>query len=125
MSDKEGSGEPGMSGANRAAWLDDPDVIVFAGEEELLPGSYEEHADLPGWLGARFGRRREEVEQDWNKVVHQMRSLLDRAVAVTQDFALDEVTFQLGFSAEGQVVFVAKAGITTTISAKFKRRAPG
>jgi hypothetical protein len=34
-----------------------------------------------------------------------------------QGYELSEIKFELGFSAEGQLVFVAKAGITTTISA--------
>lgn len=45
--------------------------------------------------------------------------------AVTKDYDLDEITFELGFSGEGKIVFVAKAGVTTSISAKFKRRSRG
>ena len=37
-------------------------------------------------------------------------------------YALEDVTFELGFSAEGKIVFVAQAGITTTISVTFKRQ---
>jgi hypothetical protein len=51
-----------------------------------------------------------------------MRYLLDQVSAVTKDYELEEVTFELGFSAEGAIVFVAKAGVTTTISAKFQRK---
>ena len=34
---------------------------------------------------------------------------------------LDEVTVELGFSADGQIVFVARAGITTTLRVTFRR----
>jgi hypothetical protein len=47
---------------------------------------------------------------------------LDGISAAAKGYELDEITFQLGFSAEGRIVFVAKAGVTTTISAKFTRK---
>jgi hypothetical protein len=39
------------------------------------------------------------------------------------DFELSEVQFQLGFSAQGTIVFIAEAGINATISATFTRKA--
>jgi len=126
-------------------WLDDPEVIVFAGggfpsrqpimrtlvandkeflktealdfrPERILPGEFDDP------LRGLFGVKKGEVRADWQKVVGQIRSLLDGVSAVTKDYDLDEITFELGFSAEGKIIFVAKAGVTTSISAKFKRR---
>jgi hypothetical protein len=99
----------------------DPDVMIFAGEKELSPGALEQHS-LSGWAGPLFGRTKVEVRADWEKVVNQIRYLLDEVSAATKDYSLSEITFQLGFSAEGQIVFAAKSGITTTISAKFTRK---
>jgi hypothetical protein len=103
------------------AWLRDPDVMVFVTERELPIGGIQQHS-LGAWVGNLFGRTKEEVRADWEKVLDQMRFLLDKVSTTTKDYELDELTFQLGFSAEGKIVFVAKAGVTTTISAKFKRK---
>ena len=105
----------------RADWLENPDLIIFAGEDELRPGAIEQHG-LTEWAGNLFGRKKEEVKADWETVLSQMRYLLDRVSTAAKDYELSEVDFQLGFSAEGKIVFVAKAGITTTISAKFARK---
>jgi hypothetical protein len=99
----------------------DPEIIWFAGEERLPEGAIEQHSlsDIAGYI---FGRKKEDVEADWTKIVGQISSLISMDVPLIKEFALDEVTFQLGFSAEGHLVFVAKAGVQTTISAKFKRK---
>jgi hypothetical protein len=96
------------------------DVIVFAGERELPVGAIEEHGPQK-IFGNLFTRKKGDVREDWKRVVEQIRFLLDGVSAATEDYDLTEITFELGFSAEGQIVFVAKAGVTTTISAKFIR----
>ena len=103
-------------------WLNDPDVIVFATERQLPAVGGIVQRSLSEWAGALFGRSKKEVKEDWQKVVTQMRFLLDEVSAATKDYELNELTFELGFSAEGQIVFVAKAGVTTTISATFTRK---
>ena len=109
------------SASSPPSWVNDPELIVFAGEKELPVGGIEQHS-LSEWAGSLFGRTRVEVKADWEKVLGQMHYLLDQVPAVTKDYELAEVTFELGFSAEGAIVFVAKAGVTTTISAKFTRK---
>jgi hypothetical protein len=103
------------------AWVNDPELIVFAGEKELPVGGIEQHS-LGEWAASLFGRTKVEVKADWEKVLGQMRYLLDEVSAAGKEYELKEITFELGFSAEGAIVFVAKAGITTTISAKFTRK---
>lgn len=106
---------------SRPAWLSDADMIVFAGDRELPVGAIEQHG-LRDVFGNLFTRTKEEVRADWEQVVGQIRFLLDGVSAVTKDYQLEEITFQLGFSAEGKIVFVAKAGVNTTVSAKFVRK---
>ena len=84
-----------------ADWLRDPDLIVFAGEDELPAGAIEQHG-LTDWAGNLFGRKKEEVKEDWETVLSQMRYLLDRVSTAAKDYELSEVNFQLGFSAGGQ-----------------------
>jgi hypothetical protein len=85
-------------------------------------GAFEEHG-LSDIAERLFGKRRVDVEADWEKVIGQLNSLIDRVAVSAKSFSLDEITFELGFSAEGQIVFVAKAGVQTTIIATFKRKA--
>ncbi len=107
--------------APRPRWLTDPTIVVFGGERELSVGAIEQHS-LGDVIGDLFGRSREEVRADWKKVVGQIRYLLEDVSAVTKDYQMEEIAFELGFSAEGQLVFVAKAGVTTTIRATFKKK---
>jgi hypothetical protein len=107
--------------SNPPEWLTDPDFVVFAGEQPLPPGAAEEHS-LGETMGTIFARRSDAVRQDWDRRIGQVRSLLEQMPVDAGDYGLDEVTFALGFSAEGQIVFVAKGGITTTITVTFKRR---
>lgn len=104
-----------------AAWLSDPEVIVFAGREQLAVGVAERHG-LGESIGTLFGRKKEDVKKEWERVLDQIHFLIDQASTGVGPYQLDEINFQLGFSAEGQIVFVAKAGVTTTISATFKKK---
>lgn len=108
------------AGGKPIAW-EDPEVMWFAGDEELPVGAIRQHG-LSDLAGSIFGKKKEDVEAEWKKVVSQISSLISIEVPLVKNFDLEEITFELGFSAEGHIVFVAKAGIKTTISAKFKRR---
>ena len=100
---------------------DDPEILWFAGEDPPSEGTIQQHSllDVAGHL---FGKKKEDVEAEWRKIVDQISSFIDTAVPTMKDFTLDEVTFQLGFSAEGHIVFIAKGGVKASISAKFKRK---
>lgn len=103
--------------------LTGPEIVLFAGDSPLAVGQSEQHG-LKEFAGSVFGRSRETVQAEWNQVVDQARSFVAAAAAEAGDYALDEVTFELGFSAEGRVAFIAKGGVDATISMTFKRRTP-
>lgn len=115
------TGKTSKSQAKASALWNNPELVVFQGEEQLPEGAVARHG-LVDATANLFGRKKEAVHDEWGKVLAQMQFLLDQAVSQSKDFSLDEITFQLGFSAEGHFVFVAKAGVQTTISAKFKRK---
>lgn len=106
---------------NPPEWLTDPDFVVFDGEQPLPRGAAEEHR-LGDTMGTMFARRTSDLRQDWDRRVGQVRALLEHMPLDAGEYTLDQVTFELGFSAEGHIVFVAKGGITTTIGVTFKRR---
>jgi hypothetical protein len=115
------SGVTGSDATPEQEWLEDPEFLVFAGEAQLPLGASEEHA-LGGGIGNLLPKRKEEVKADWDRTVDQIRSLLSGVALDAAPYVLDEVTFELGFSAQGKIVFVAQAGVTATIGLTFKRR---
>lgn len=121
MTDVQDQGTATSNG--QPGWLQDPDVMVFSGEQALPLGSVEKHR-LHGAIGELFGKPKAQVEADWNKVIEQMNSLLSSVALPAKDYRLEQVTFELGFSATGQVVFIAQAGVTASISVTFKRADP-
>jgi hypothetical protein len=74
------------------------------------------------WPDDVFGLQKKDVKADWQRVVSQIRFVLEGVSATTENYELSEITFELGFSAKGKIVFVAEGGVTTTISAKFTRK---
>ena len=73
-----------------------------------------------------FTRPKKEVRADLERVMGQVAFLLDGASSAPKDYDLEEVTIALGFSAKGQIVFIAEAGVSATITVTFRRtRAPG
>ena len=56
-------------------------------------------------------------------MVGHLKELVTQLDAQVGAFELSEVTFELGFSAEGQLGFIAKAGATASVSVKFTKAA--
>jgi hypothetical protein len=102
-------------------FLIDPEIIVFSSEDAPPPGTVELHS-LSGKLANMFSRSKADVSKELDARLQQVRSMLEQADSAAGAFELSEVTVELGFSAEGAIVFVAKAGIQTTIAVKFTRR---
>ncbi len=97
----------------------DPEIMVFSGSPVLPAGTTVQHGPRARQL---FGKRIREVNANWAHVVEQMRYLISHVDTLTENFELNEVQFQLGFSAEGTIVFIARGGIDATISATFRRK---
>jgi hypothetical protein len=69
-----------------------------------------------------FTRQKEEVGAEIDRIVTQMQDLVQRLSVRMQLFELSEVSFELGFSAEGHLGFIAKAGAHGTVHVTFARR---
>jgi hypothetical protein len=96
-------------------------MVLFAGPSRLLPGDVELHG-LKEVTDRIFGKKLEDVKADWQKVFSQIREMLEETGTETpKGFSLDNVTVSLGFSAHGQLVFIAEAGVEASISLTFKR----
>lgn len=69
-----------------------------------------------------FTRRKEEVATEWDRVVDQMQDLLEHISVHIQSFQLHQVEFELGFSAEGHLGFIAKAGANGSVRVTSQRK---
>jgi hypothetical protein len=69
-----------------------------------------------------FTRQKEEVGGEIDRLVTQMQDLVGRLAVRMQLYELREVKFELGFSAEGHLGFIAKAGAHGTVHVTFARR---
>ncbi len=69
----------------------------------------------------RARRERARASLDGHDVLGSLAELLARATEATEDYTLEEVTVQLGVSAEGRLVF-ARATVDSSVSLTFKRQ---
>jgi hypothetical protein len=90
-------------------------------QQNLLQQFFQRDDDEQGAPGL-FGRARDAVKADFERVIAQLQFVLDGMSQVTKNYDLDEITFELGFTAQGKVVFIAEASVAATVTATFKRR---
>jgi hypothetical protein len=97
------------------------DLVMFVTGDGSrgIPGTDEDYGKLRDY----FTRQKEEVGAEIDRLVTQMQDLVERLAIRMQLFELNEVEFELGFSAEGHLGFIAKAGAHGTVHVKFARRA--
>lgn len=103
---------------SRQEKLDDPDVILFAGTPTLAPGELEVHS----FKDRLFGRRAEDVQDDWRRVSGQVSRLVSATEAQQPEgFHLESVEISLGFTASGRLAFIAEAGVEATVTVTWSR----
>jgi hypothetical protein len=107
--------------SSQLEWLDNPEVVVFAASEDALALGAADRHGIRATLGGLFGRAAEDVKADLDKTIEQMKSFLTDLSPSAHGYLVDEVAFQLGFSAQGRVAFIAEAGVTSSITVTFKR----
>ncbi len=97
------------------------DLVMFIadGGPPGIPGTDEQYGRIRDY----FTRQKEEVGAEIDKLVTQMQDIVGRLAIKMQLYELNEVEFELGFSAEGHLGFIAKAGAHGTVHVTFTRRA--
>ena len=99
------------------------DVFVFVAPTStvaLPPGAELDYGKLKDF----FTRSKEEVASEWDAMIARLQDMLGRLDVRVGEFKLNEVQFELGFSAEGHLGFIAKAGATASVTVTFARTAP-
>ena len=97
----------------------DPRYVYFISPAKPLPGEAEPHA----FLDTLYPRRKEEVQQDWKVAINQTVELVSQNVdSAPKGYQMDQIEVSLGFSAMGQLAFIAQAGLESSIKVVFKRQ---
>jgi hypothetical protein len=97
----------------------DPRYVYFISPAKPPPGEATPHA----FLDTLYPRRKEEVQQDWKVVINQTVDLVSQNVdSAPKGYQMDEIEVSLGFSAMGQLAFIAQAGLEASIKVVFRRQ---
>jgi hypothetical protein len=97
----------------------DTRYVYFISPAKPLPGEAAPHA----FLDTLYPRRKEEVQQDWQVEIDQTVDLVSQNVdRAPKGYQMDEIEVSLGFSAMGQLAFIAQAGLETSIKLVFRRQ---
>jgi hypothetical protein len=97
----------------------DPRYVYFVSPAKPLPGEAEPHA----FLDTLYPRRKEEVQQNWKVMINHVVDLVSQNVdSAPKGYQMDEIDVSLGFSAMGQLAFIAQAGLESSIKVVFKRQ---
>jgi hypothetical protein len=98
--------------------------VMFVGGGEGLESAPVGAEQDYGRVGDFFERRTQDVVEEWDKITHQMMTFLEQVTARIDTFDLEEVEFQLGFSAAGHLGFIATTGANASVRVTFRRKPP-
>ncbi len=108
-----------MSEEPAATNSSDEDIVLFVGAPALQPGEVE----LQSFREKIFGRKVEDVQNDWRRISGQIATIVDASTAERpRGFELESVEVSLGFSASGKLAFIAEAGVEASITVTLKRK---
>jgi hypothetical protein len=97
----------------------DPEYVYFVSPAKPPPGEATPHA----FLDTLYPRRKEEVQQNWKVMIDHVVDLVSQNLdSAPKGYQMDEIDVSLGFSATGQLAFIAQAGLESSIKVVFKRQ---
>ena len=97
----------------------DSRYVYFISPAKPPPGEATPHA----FLDTLYPRRKEDVQQDWKVAINQTVELVSQNVdSAPKGYQMDQIEVSLGFSAMGQLAFIAQAGLESSIKVVFKRQ---
>ncbi|MCW3045334.1 MAG: hypothetical protein JWL57_3492 [Actinobacteria bacterium] len=96
-------------------------IVFIGGGSELSGGPLGAEQDY-GKVGDFIQRRKEDVAAEWEAIGVQMKAFLERVATSVENFDLHEVVFELGFSAEGHLGFIASTGAQASVQMTYRRK---
>ena len=92
--------------------------MYFLSTAKPAPGEAAPHT----FMDYLFPRKKEEVLQDWKVTINQTVELVSQNVdTAPEGYKMDEIEVSLGFSAKGQLAFIAEAGMEAAVKIVFRR----
>jgi hypothetical protein len=109
-----------MANPSPPEWVASDQWLVFISDRPSQPGAVDQHGLQEWWTNLR-ARRLDDVQADFGRVFGQVAQLLKDLPHPIRGYAVEEFEIGLAFTAEGQLAFIAKAGIEASIKLQFKR----
>lgn len=110
-----------MAEVSQPEWTTSDDWMVFISDRPLGPGEVEQHGLREWWSDLR-GRKLEDAKVDFRRVFGQVEQLVNDLPRSIKGYGIEELELGLAFTAEGQLAFIAKAGLEASVKVKFKRQ---
>jgi len=101
---------------------DAAEFIVFIGGGSGLSGGPPGAEQDYGKVGDFIQRRKDDVAAEWEAIGVQMKAFLERVATSVENFDLHEAVFELGFSAEGHLGFLASTGAQASVQMTYRRK---
>jgi hypothetical protein len=97
------------------------DMVLVAVPSTLAPGESIPHGSGTANRGF-IERSYDAVSKDWQRVLNQMDRIANESASIGSEFRLDEISFELTFTVEGKLAFIANANAASSVTATFRRR---
>lgn len=102
-------------------WIASEQWLVFISDRPFHPGETDQHGLREWWSDLR-GRKLDDAKADFCRVFGQIEQLVSDLPHSIRGYGVEELEVGLAFTAEGQLAFIAKAGIEASVKVLFKRR---
>lgn len=110
-----------MAEMSQPEWVASEQWLVFISGRPLTPGEVDQHGLRDWWADLR-GRKLDDVKADFRRVLGQVEHLVSDLPHSIKGYGIEELEVGLAFTAEGQLAFIAKAGVEASVKVQFKRR---
>lgn len=110
-----------MSDDTIPAWLSHDDWMILISDRPSLPGDVEEHG-LKDWWRNLTAKPIEDGKAEFQRIFFQIDQLLSGVPKGFREFETESLEIGLAFTAEGQLAFIAKAGLEASVKVTLKRR---
>lgn len=106
------------------ATADDIDTVRFLGKPERKPGDVRLHAGEGAFIHL-VERPLRDVQADVSRVTTQIKRMVEEALkAEPLGMTLDGIEIGLAFSAKGELLFIAEAGVEASVHLSYKPTRP-
>jgi hypothetical protein len=114
-----------MKKSKKAQMHRDPNEVIFIGlPQKAFSVGVEPHNRSSSLVSGKATQSLESLKSEWKIINDQIQKLLESTTTESKGFALEELTFSLGISAEGSIGFIVGGKLSgeASIELTFKRK---